>query len=370
MERLQHLLLKVHMIVEEAEGRCITNSKMLLQLKKIMEAMYKGYHVLDIIKHRTLCSSLFEEEVEKQQIINILMQDNIPPFAPTVLPIIGPSRVGKRTLVADVCNNEIVRSHFSSILHLTTENIWKMEHATFRQNRDLVVVEFTADIDDDNWKTFYASCTHMARGSKIIIVSKIRKLSRFGTVRPIHLNSLSLEEYSYLFKVLAFGSINPEEHPRLASIANEMSVLLGGSFITANVCADMFRKNQNVHFWLHVLKKYRTAVQNNFTVFREHPKLLMEKDHQIDITKFVSSPSPLLLMPPCDGDEPKRELSKVMFGDLIAGTAVLPKEDFELIAWESRLPPYRRFAGIATYYDDKNLQYTALTQKKRRRLDK
>uniref|UniRef100_A0A0E0B7M9 Uncharacterized protein n=1 Tax=Oryza glumipatula TaxID=40148 RepID=A0A0E0B7M9_9ORYZ len=415
----ENLLLKVHMIVEEAEGRHITNSKMLLQFKKIVDAMYQGYHVLDIIKNSILCKSrpeeqvssantisaptcyvnpfrtsqsstirhdqlkstldsletivssmtefvyllggcermslrpydtylyfdnfMFGRQVEKQQVINILLQENLPPFAPTVLPIIGPSRVGKRTLVAHVCNNEIVRSHFSSILHLNGENIMKMECETFTERRDLVVVEFTADTDDDNWKKFYASCTNMGRGSKIIIVSRIEKISRFGTVRPIHLNSLSHEEYSYLFKVLAFGSTNPEEHPQLVSIANELTVLLGGSFITANVFADIFRKNQNVHLWLHVLKKFRNTVQKNFLEFREHPKLLLEKEHHIDITKLASSSSQLRLMPPhCEGYGSKRRLTKVMFSDLIADSVVVPKEDFELVAWESRISPYRR----------------------------
>ncbi|XP_052134007.1 uncharacterized protein LOC127752642 [Oryza glaberrima] len=445
MERLQNLLLKVHMIVEEAEGRHITNSKMLLQFKKIVDAMYQGYHVLDIIKNSILCKSrpeeqvssantisaptcyvnpfrtsqsstirhnqlkstldsletivssmtefvyllggcermsprpydtylyfdnfMFGRQVEKQQVINILLQENLPPFAPTVLPIIGPSRVGKRTLVAHVCNNEIVRSHFSSILHLNGENIMKMECETFTERRDLVVVEFTADTDDDNWKKFYASCTNMGRGSKIIIVSRIEKISRFGTVRPIHLNSLSHEEYSYLFKVLAFGSTNPEEHPQLVSIANELTVLLGGSFITANVFADIFRKNQNVHLWLHVLKKYRNTVLKNFSEFSEHPKLLLEKEHLIDITKLASSSSPLRLMPPhCEGYGSKRRLTKVMFSDLIADSIVVPKEDFELVAWESRIPPYRRFVNIVLYCDDeKNFQHADSLHKKRQK---
>ncbi len=116
-----------------------------------------------------------------------------------------------------MCNNEIVRSHFSSILHLNSENNREMECETFTERRDLFVIEFTADIDDENWKKFYVSCTHMGRGSKIIIISRTERISRFGTVRPIHLNSLPLEEYSYLFKVLAFGSTNPKEHPQLLS---------------------------------------------------------------------------------------------------------------------------------------------------------
>ena len=56
MKRLQDLIIRAHMIVEEAEVRYITNSNMLLQLKKLVEVMYQGYHVLDTIKYR--CNTL------------------------------------------------------------------------------------------------------------------------------------------------------------------------------------------------------------------------------------------------------------------------------------------------------------------------
>ncbi|GJM89565.1 hypothetical protein PR202_ga05769 [Eleusine coracana subsp. coracana] len=122
----------------------------------------------------------------------------------------------------------------------------------------------------------------------------------------------------------------------------------------------MLRRNQNARFWLSILKKYRNVVENNFSVFGEHPKNLMDKDHPIDITIFASSSSSSLsfatlrLMPPHIevNDDSKRKLPKVIFGDMIAGTTVLPKEDFELVAWESRIPPYKRFVNLATYCDD------------------
>lgn len=47
IELLQHLLLRVHTVVEEAEGRYSQNSRMLIQLKKLQEAMYQGYDALD-----------------------------------------------------------------------------------------------------------------------------------------------------------------------------------------------------------------------------------------------------------------------------------------------------------------------------------
>ncbi|XP_062200222.1 uncharacterized protein LOC133902914 [Phragmites australis] len=62
MERLQDLLIRVHMVVEEAEARYITNSNMLLQLKKLVEVMYRGYHVMDTVKYRNLHNSRTEKE--------------------------------------------------------------------------------------------------------------------------------------------------------------------------------------------------------------------------------------------------------------------------------------------------------------------
>ncbi|XP_034576083.1 putative disease resistance protein At3g14460 [Setaria viridis] len=375
MKRLQDLLIRAHMIVEEAEVRYITNSKMLLQLKKLVEVMYQGYHVLDTIKYRTLCSSSADES---ELVINILQQENIPPFAPAVLPIIGGSRVGKKTLVAHVCNNEKVRSKFSSILHVRGENIWRIAREV-GPVRSLVMVEFTTDVDEEDWLKFYSSVKQMGRGSKIIIISRIAKLSRFGTVKPVRLDALSHEEYSYLFKVLAFGGTNPEEHPQLAVIAEDLAVALGGSLITANVCADMMRKNQNVHFWISLLKKYRNVVRKNFSLFGEHPKNLMDQDHPIDITRLASSswssPSSatLRLMPPhTEVNDSKTELPKVMFGDLITGSAILPREEFELIAWESRIPPYKRFVNFATYCDEEptSQHHTTSAGKKRKLLDK
>uniref|UniRef100_A0A0E0EVK5 Disease resistance N-terminal domain-containing protein n=1 Tax=Oryza meridionalis TaxID=40149 RepID=A0A0E0EVK5_9ORYZ len=52
LERLQQLLLRVSTVVEEADGRYITNSGMLMQLKGLADAMYRGHHVLDMFRCR------------------------------------------------------------------------------------------------------------------------------------------------------------------------------------------------------------------------------------------------------------------------------------------------------------------------------
>ncbi|VAH40110.1 unnamed protein product [Triticum turgidum subsp. durum] len=63
MERLQHLQTRVCTIVEEADTQYITNSGMMMQLKTLSEAMYRGYHALDNLRYRALQVSAGFEEV-------------------------------------------------------------------------------------------------------------------------------------------------------------------------------------------------------------------------------------------------------------------------------------------------------------------
>ncbi|KAF7034434.1 hypothetical protein CFC21_045454 [Triticum aestivum] len=189
VERLQQLLLRAQMVVEEADARYITNSGMLLQLKMLARAMYHGYYALDTFKCNQLINKEGSKEVmdtgsfgsylgtalkrfrtntdvsshkvynkcdledallnleiavsnitefvillggcqpmfrrpydtylyinnfmfgrwtEKQQVINFLLQC-FHLGSPPVLAIIGGFQVGKKTLVAHVCNDENVR---------------------------------------------------------------------------------------------------------------------------------------------------------------------------------------------------------------------------------------------------------------------
>nr|CAB3499935.1 unnamed protein product [Digitaria exilis] len=136
-ERLQHLLMRAHTVVEEADGRHISNSGMLMQLKVLSEAMYQGYHALDTLRfqlrdecmdkvsdsfsissatrlkrRRTILSSVNRRKVLDLDVHGALktletVMSNIAEFvvlldedAPAVLPIIGGLAVGKKTLVA------------------------------------------------------------------------------------------------------------------------------------------------------------------------------------------------------------------------------------------------------------------------------
>lgn len=430
VERLQQLLLRVRMVIEEADSRYITNSCMLLKLKMLAAAMYRGLHVLDTIRYskhkelseepvsessalyvptpykrcRTIATSIatnmvfsselqralqnleagvanmaefvvllggcerisrrpydaylyfdnfmFGRHVEKQQILRFLLEHNST-GPPAVLPIVGRSGVGKKTLVAHVCEDERVRSHFSMVLHLNGDDFSRIADHKRMSGRILVVIEFVSDIDDDDWKTFYHSTiVNVDRGSKVIILGRRAGLEKFGTAKPISLEFLALEEYSYLFKTLAFGSANPTDHPRLVAMVEEFAMVLRGSLISANLLADALRKNLSARFWLYRLNRARDTVSKNISHFGAHPQELFNRGHAVHlIGRYILSPAvPSHVVESANGmtSVPEEGLPRIMFGDLIAreGHVALPRGDFRLISWESRLPPYTSFVHL------------------------
>uniref|UniRef100_A0A0E0M588 F-box domain-containing protein n=1 Tax=Oryza punctata TaxID=4537 RepID=A0A0E0M588_ORYPU len=282
---------------------------------------------------------MFGRQVERQQIMSILMLDDHRKI-PAVLPIIGGCRVGKKTLVWSVCSDERIRSHFSTILHLSGDDIKKFDERRVMPIKTLITVEFISDISDFEWLNFYSLVASSGNGSKVIIISRLEKVARFGTVNSIELRNFSHEEYSYLFKVLAFGSSNPLDHPRLAIIGKEIARTLQGSLVAINIYAHVLRNNFSVPFWIRVLNLYKGMMESNLSLYGEHPKSLLQKDGTIiDITAFCPSFATnsfriTLLTGEKFKYDNKRELPVMGFGDIIAGSVTMPMK-FQLV-WESR----------------------------------
>ncbi|KQJ81492.1 hypothetical protein BRADI_5g01080v3 [Brachypodium distachyon] len=390
----------------EADARYITNSGMMMQLKMLSEAMYAGYCLLDTLRYRTLHDStgfdgvsindssssslylaiplkrsqkttqkddsalesleiavanmaefvvlldgcermsrrpydlylytdnfMFGRHAEKQKLLSFLLQHNDPPagdHAPAILPIIGGAAVGKKTLVAQACGDERVRSGFSSVLHLN-------------------VIEFASDVGNDDWKKFHSFIVRMGRGSKIIIISRLERLARFGSVKPIFLGVMSYDELRYLLKTLAFGSADPAKHPRLVQIADEFAKVLHsaqGSLVSTNTFADVLRTNLDVQFWRCVLDKGIRMVKRNLSIYGVHPTTLIQQGHPVDITDFASHP--LSMTRYTINVSIKEELPSVTFGQLLTDPSVRPKQDFILISWVSRMAPHNSFARLVT----------------------
>ncbi|XP_037480974.1 uncharacterized protein LOC119358605 [Triticum dicoccoides] len=450
VERLQHLLMRADTIVEEADTRYIRNSGMMMQLKMLSEAMYRGHSLLGTLRYRALqdgagfdevCNNnssssclylanplkrsrttaekgnkamgldsygalesleiavanmtefvvllagcdrmsrrpfdvylytdnfMFSRQAEKQMLLGFLLEQNDPSgdHALAILPLIGGVAVGKKTLVAHVCGNERVHSRFSSILHLNGDNLLGIHD----DGRDmlgivLVVIEFVSDVCDDDWKKIHSFLTRMGRGSKIIIVSKIKRIARFGTVKAILLSELSHDELRYLFKALAFGSIEPTEHPRLVQIADDFATVIHSSLVSlvaTNMFTDVLRSNLDVQFWRCILDKAARMVKRNISIYGVNPTMRIEQGHQVDITDIALHP--LSMKPYSVNASIKTELPSVTFGELIKDPSVRPKGDFILMAWESRISPYKSFPSYVTSHAQDTHQSTALPGRKR-----
>ncbi|KAF0926896.1 hypothetical protein E2562_027750 [Oryza meyeriana var. granulata] len=88
IQRLKRMLLRLATFVEEAEGRRITNHSMLHQVNMLRQDMHRGF------------KKAYEEEMNEYDDDKACVDDL------GVLPITGPAKVGKSTLVEHVCYDE------------------------------------------------------------------------------------------------------------------------------------------------------------------------------------------------------------------------------------------------------------------------
>uniref|UniRef100_A0ACD5VFE7 Uncharacterized protein n=1 Tax=Avena sativa TaxID=4498 RepID=A0ACD5VFE7_AVESA len=437
VNNLQRLLLRVRVIVEEAEERRITNQAMLHQLSILRKEMYRGYYTLDTCRSQgaaaaiddqvsrhafTLSKSnsakrvcfysgrsqsvnelqqvlrsleaiitdvnefvlflgscprlcrqpysvylvldkcMFGRQVEMERVISFLLQPECHGTQkPCVLPIIGRARAGKTTLVEHACNDERVRAHFSQIVFFTQGDLedGSLEE-TLRdggvvryQNRGaldaervLIIAELGGgryskrleeNINEDLLGKLYE--IRIASGSKIIVTSRSDKIASFGrTEPPLKLEFLTQEAYWYLFKAYAFGSsTDAADHPKLVSIAMEMSRECGGCFLAANIFPRLLRSNPCPRFGSSVLAAIKRLKRNHY--------LYTAADHRADYQEPALcnprvSPNCMVLddyeIPDSvhSSTAPRLSVLDVLFG------SARPRGRFDALAWKSQVPPH------------------------------
>ncbi|CAO2199947.1 unnamed protein product [Urochloa humidicola] len=450
LRRLHQLLLRIRTIVEEAEGRNVTNQGMIRQLKVLREEMFRGYCVLDAFKYRTLggdesrddeqevsrsfalssfnqakrirfsirntASSsvssvvsmkdlqkmvcglediigdtkefvvflmsyppmyrqpysmhlyldkcMFSRHMEREHVIGFLLsRDHLCDESVEVLPVVGPALVGKSTLVENVCDDERVRNHFSLILYHSAENLDDEKVSTFSETcvtkhqndaaddgRVLVIIELLGDADDEAWKKLLSSSPHPPQGSKIIITSQSEKITRLGTTQAVRLQHLQFEAFWYFFKVLVFGSTDPEEHPRLASMAMEIATELRGCFLCAHIGGALLRANFTAQFWRRFLAFTREYTEKDpLTSCCGSQDVISTKDHP-RYGWAIAKPKPakyFLLRNSyqkalVQDDDPKITLLDLLFG------SVKRRGRFEVLVWRSHIPPYYSYISNCT----------------------
>ncbi|XP_062188666.1 putative disease resistance RPP13-like protein 1 [Phragmites australis] len=446
LNRLQRLLLRVRVVVEEAEERRITNQAMLHQLSMMRKEMYRGYYTLYTLRCRTheeaadaehmhqvsrfftpsqlnsakrvrlfgggsssgeqeqlqqvlgrletaiedaselvvflsgcprlyrqpysmylvLDKCMFGRQTEMERVVGFLLQPDAPGDEnPGVLPIIGPRKVGKSTLLEQACNDERVRDHFSEILflngiNLRSENmvtigdaVIKYQNPASHGERVLVIVELDGDrfskrLDDENideglWRRLYSPYIHhIPRGSKIIVTSRSDKIVSFGTTPPLRLQFLDRDAFWYFFKVRLFGSTDATEHPKLASIAMDMAMELNGCFLNANMFSELLRSNVDARFWSVALTILRELKQKNL-FGGAHQVDIWEVAEPVYVPRVNKSSEDFVILDDYETSSADHgggvATTTMTVQEVLLGTA-RPRGKFDVLAWRSPIPPH------------------------------
>jgi hypothetical protein len=430
LSNLQRLLLRVHVIVEEADERHISNQAMLRQLSQLRKDMYIGYHTLDTFRCRVspsftpsifspakrirfssdgsssseqeqlrqilgcleaairdtselvvflsgcprrcrqpysmyliLDNCMFGRRMEMERIMEFLLREevSIGGNPPGVLPIVGPGKVGKSTLIEHACNDERVRDHFSQIMcfrqcgtrdertvaTLSDCDVIKHRSRAMGEERILVIIELIGDMDEDVWKKFYSdSKHHVAGGSKIIVASRSDKIARFGTTYPLEVKLLTPEEHWYFFKVRTFGSTDPKDHPKLTSIAMDLAHRMHRSFFAASVFSTLLKDNFDAHFWSMALASMKKFKRANPLLYGEKQVDLWQGIKPINVPRANKSSSEYLLIlhsyeTGFVQDTAQNEGPQISIQDLLFGTIdVRPRGRFKVVVSRSHIPPH------------------------------
>ncbi|XP_015646064.1 putative disease resistance protein RGA3 isoform X1 [Oryza sativa Japonica Group] len=359
LQQLHRMLLRIKAVVEEADSRCITNQAMLLQLRMLRDVMFRGYYFVDNFSYVLLENCMFGRHAELERVIKFLLEQH--PLCGAkgidVLPIIGPGKVGKSTLVEHVCRDERVRKCFSTIVFYGPDSIDNGDMVLLPDTRaikyrnpasgeqSLAIIELVDEMDDETWRRILHSLRgdHITSVSKIIITSRSRKIATFGTTKALQLDFLPKEAFWYLFKTVAFGSTNPEEEPKLASICMEIADLVNGSFMESNVVGSILRSNITAQFWYNFLKRLKYFTDRHFRLLGEHPRdsyksnrgrtyIWMHKNYYGDgdaatYNLYHANSAGL------------NNLPMIRMSDMLIGN-VKPQKKCEALEWQSSIPPY------------------------------
>ncbi|KAL6880498.1 hypothetical protein ACP4OV_012063 [Aristida adscensionis] len=347
---------KTAQVSEQLRGALDRLSCMIADMDQLVMFMmsYPRIYRQPYSMHLLLGSSMFGHQMEAGLVINFLLHtghhgaDEL-----EVLPIIGPGRVGKSTLVAHVCKDERVRDRFSEIVFLDDRDFRDEKLTTLTErcanryqnctlNKDwrvLVVVEAAGDFNEEAWKRLSsASKWCLTSGSKIIITSRSDKITKLGTTQAVTLKYLSREACWYFFKTLVFGSTDPKMHTRHQYLAMEIARTLNETLICANITACLLRDNFDIHYWCKILAFMRGFVQRHVSKFGEHPSDTLNRNRPAHIGRMIRTSEDLVVHHQYQLSS-LEEVPKITIQDVMYGS-VKPQGKFEVLGWSSQIPPY------------------------------
>ncbi|TVU02987.1 hypothetical protein EJB05_51489, partial [Eragrostis curvula] len=317
---------------------------------RICRQPYSTYLILDKV--------MFGRQMELETVLNFLLRPEAAGDGnPGVLPVVGIKGVGKSTLVEHVCLDERVCRHFSPIVFFTGRDFGAGNVAALRESgvikhqdvtaashgRSLVVIELDGDMEEETWRRLYSSAASaMNDGSKIIVTSRSEKIASFGTAQALWLKHLPEEAYWYFFKTLAFGSTNPDDQPKLASLCMEIAATEKCSFLGANILGGVMRANQNAQFWSRLLQCLRDYTNKHLCTYGEHPTVLLSKSQPVYLWSMVRNQNVVMMCNVYQKPSPYHGVPKLRVQEFMT-ERVIGHEKFDMVMWRSSIPPYNAY---------------------------
>ncbi|XP_078179217.1 disease resistance protein RGA2-like [Carex rostrata] len=231
---------------------------------------------------------LINRDKEREHVIKFLLEPSMSAENNVdILPIVGSESVGKSTLALHCFYDPKVQKHFSLKMYISApgvsypnnrglpnifEQILKRCNSTqiinydenslvamLKQNlsseRLLLVMGSVFCMESTVWKALLSCLKCAKKGSKIIFTSNLvvyneyKELVNPGKVKPVMLDCFSENQYMLFFREHAFGSADPEDHPKLAKMGGEIAKKMNGSLWGAKIIGELLRDNLNAPFW-------------------------------------------------------------------------------------------------------------------------
>jgi hypothetical protein len=217
------------------------------------------------------------------------------------------------------------------------------------EERILVIIELTGDVDEAAWRKFYSDCKrHVAGGSKIIVASRSDKIARLGTTQPLKVEFFTPEVYWYFFKVRTFGSTDTQDHPKLASIAMDLTQEMNGCFFGASIFSGLLKANFDAHFWSRALAIVKDFKRVNLSLMGDKYADLWQAFEPVYLRRVNTTSSEYLVIvhdyetgfvqdsAQSEGPQPQMSIRDLLFGS----NKFRPRGRFGVLAWRSHIPPY------------------------------
>ncbi|XP_062192131.1 disease resistance protein RGA2-like [Phragmites australis] len=227
---------------------------------------------------------IYGRDLERDQIVELLMGDERREQNLAVLPIVGNGGIGKTALAQYVCSDPRVEAYFDTmiwvcvslnfdIVRLTRQ---MLECITGRDQggsanltllqgmlkeevkgcRVLLVLDDIWDIKDSSeWSRLVAPLgfNQQGKGSVILVTTRSQSVAKaVCTLNPIALDGLKKEDFWECFRAYAFGK--EKGNKKLYCVGRQIADMLKGYPLAAKSVGGLLRKNINFDRWTRIFE--------------------------------------------------------------------------------------------------------------------